>query len=131
MISPAIPGWFRSAMATPLLVRLGSAPLAFAGAQDASREDADAPSARSASFEDAGVGLPRRVGVAPSTVRLPLKRLASERTAQLAIAGRDDRQRNQGVDTRSLQHYLGHNNIQHTTRYTELAVYRFKNFWRD
>ena len=38
---------------------------------------------------------------------------------------------NQGVDTRSLQHYLGHKNLQHTTRYTELAADRFKNFWRD
>jgi type 1 fimbriae regulatory protein FimB/type 1 fimbriae regulatory protein FimE len=38
---------------------------------------------------------------------------------------------NQGVDTRSLQHYLGHKNIQHTTRYPELAADRFKNFWRD
>ena len=38
---------------------------------------------------------------------------------------------NQGVDTRSLQHYLGHKNIQHTTRYTELAADRFKDFWRD
>ena len=28
---------------------------------------------------------------------------------------------NQGVDTRSLQHYLGHKNIQHTVRYTELT----------
>ena len=37
---------------------------------------------------------------------------------------------NQGVDTRSLQHYLGHKNIQHTVRYTELAPTRFKNFWR-
>jgi site-specific recombinase XerD len=26
---------------------------------------------------------------------------------------------NQGVDTRSLQHYLGHKNIQHTVRYSE------------
>jgi type 1 fimbriae regulatory protein FimB/type 1 fimbriae regulatory protein FimE len=38
---------------------------------------------------------------------------------------------NQGVDTRSLQHYLGHKNIQHTVRYTELSPDRFKNFWRD
>jgi type 1 fimbriae regulatory protein FimE len=38
---------------------------------------------------------------------------------------------NQGVDTRSLQHYLGHKNIQHTTRYTELAGDRFKDFWQD
>ena len=28
---------------------------------------------------------------------------------------------NDGVDTRSLQAYLGHRNIQHTVRYTELA----------
>jgi type 1 fimbriae regulatory protein FimB/type 1 fimbriae regulatory protein FimE len=38
---------------------------------------------------------------------------------------------NDGVDTRSLQAYLGHRNIQHTVRYTELASTRFKNFWRD
>jgi type 1 fimbriae regulatory protein FimB/type 1 fimbriae regulatory protein FimE len=38
---------------------------------------------------------------------------------------------NDGVDTRSLQHYLGHRNIQHTVRYTELAPARFKDFWRD
>jgi hypothetical protein len=29
---------------------------------------------------------------------------------------------NDGHDTRALQHYLGHKNIQHTVRYTELAV---------
>jgi site-specific recombinase XerD len=38
---------------------------------------------------------------------------------------------NDGVDTRSLQAYLGHKNIQHTVRYTELAPTRFKDFWRD
>jgi len=27
---------------------------------------------------------------------------------------------NEGHDTRALQHYLGHRNIQHTVRYTEL-----------
>jgi len=36
-----------------------------------------------------------------------------------------------GHDTRALQAYLGHKNIQHTVRYTELAPTRFKNFWRD
>jgi integrase len=36
-----------------------------------------------------------------------------------------------GVDTRALQAYLGHRNIQHTVRYTELAPDRFKGFWRD
>src|SRR5436190_19945609 len=38
---------------------------------------------------------------------------------------------NEGHDTRSIQHYLGHKNIQHTVRYTELSPARFKNFWRD
>jgi integrase len=38
---------------------------------------------------------------------------------------------NKGVDTRSLQAYLGHKNIQHTVRYTELAPMRFKGFWED
>ena len=38
---------------------------------------------------------------------------------------------NDGHDTRSLQDYLGHKNIQHTVRYTKLAPMRFKNFWHD
>jgi type 1 fimbriae regulatory protein FimB/type 1 fimbriae regulatory protein FimE len=38
---------------------------------------------------------------------------------------------NRGHDTRALQAYLGHRNIQHTVRYTELSPARFKNFWRD
>jgi len=38
---------------------------------------------------------------------------------------------NAGHDTRALQAYLGHRNIQHTVRYTELAPDRFKTFWRD
>ena len=38
---------------------------------------------------------------------------------------------NEGHDTRSLQHYLGHKNIMHTVRYTELSPDRFKNFWDD
>ena len=38
---------------------------------------------------------------------------------------------NDGRDTRSLQHYLGHKNIMHTVRYTELSAERFKKFWED
>jgi type 1 fimbriae regulatory protein FimE len=38
---------------------------------------------------------------------------------------------NEGHDTRAIQHYLGHRNIQHTVRYTEMAPDRFKAFWRD
>jgi type 1 fimbriae regulatory protein FimB/type 1 fimbriae regulatory protein FimE len=38
---------------------------------------------------------------------------------------------NAAHDTRAVQAYLGHKNIQHTVRYTELAPDRFKHFWRD
>jgi type 1 fimbriae regulatory protein FimB/type 1 fimbriae regulatory protein FimE len=38
---------------------------------------------------------------------------------------------NDGHDTRALQLWLGHRNIQHTVRYTELSPARFRNFWRD
>jgi len=37
---------------------------------------------------------------------------------------------NRGHDTRALQAYLRHRNIQHTVRYTELSPTRFKDFWR-
>ena len=35
---------------------------------------------------------------------------------------------NDGRDTRSIHHYLGRKNIQHTVRYTEVAADRFKDF---
>jgi type 1 fimbriae regulatory protein FimB/type 1 fimbriae regulatory protein FimE len=38
---------------------------------------------------------------------------------------------NAGHDTRSLQAYLGHRNIQNTTRYAALVPDRFAKFWRD
>ena len=38
---------------------------------------------------------------------------------------------NAGQDTRALQDYLGHKNIQHTVRYTQLAADRFNGFWKD
>jgi integrase len=38
---------------------------------------------------------------------------------------------NNGVDTRTIQAYLGHKSIQHTVRYTELAPTRFKSLFRD
>jgi integrase len=38
---------------------------------------------------------------------------------------------NRGHHTRSLQAYLGHKNIQHTVRYTELSPTWFKDFWRE
>jgi hypothetical protein len=41
------------------------------------------------------------------------------------------REPTEGHDTRALQAYLGHKNIQHTVRYTELSPLRFKDFWRS
>ena len=38
---------------------------------------------------------------------------------------------NDGHDTRSLAHYLGHRNLQSTARYTALAEGRFAQFWKD
>jgi type 1 fimbriae regulatory protein FimB/type 1 fimbriae regulatory protein FimE len=38
---------------------------------------------------------------------------------------------NDGHDTRAIQQYLGHKNITHTVRYTELAPQRFAAFWKD
>ena len=38
---------------------------------------------------------------------------------------------NEGHDTRAIQLYLGHKNIQHTVRYTNLSAERFTDFWKD
>ena len=38
---------------------------------------------------------------------------------------------NEGHDTRSIQQYLGHKNIKHTTRYTDISTDKFKKFWKD
>jgi site-specific recombinase XerD len=36
-----------------------------------------------------------------------------------------------GQDTSAIQDYLGHRNIQHTVRYTQLNPSRFESFWTD
>jgi integrase len=36
----------------------------------------------------------------------------------------------QGHDTRAIQDYLGHKNIQHTVRYTAMAPHRFERLWQ-
>jgi integrase len=36
-----------------------------------------------------------------------------------------------GYDTRLIQDYLGHKNIQHTVQYTQLKPGRFENLWED
>jgi len=38
---------------------------------------------------------------------------------------------NDGHDTRAIQHYLGHKNIQHTVIYTTMSPNRFQDFWKD
>ena len=38
---------------------------------------------------------------------------------------------NDGQDTRSIQHYLGHKNIQNAVPYTQVSSSRFKGFWKD
>jgi len=38
---------------------------------------------------------------------------------------------NDGCDIRTIQDYLGHKNIQHTVRYTQLAADRFKGLWDE
>ena len=38
---------------------------------------------------------------------------------------------NDGHDSRSLAHYLGHRNLHSTARYTALAPDRFARFWQD
>lgn len=37
---------------------------------------------------------------------------------------------NRGYDTRLIQDYLEHKNINHTVRYTRTAVHRFEDLWR-
>jgi site-specific recombinase XerD len=67
-------------------------------------------------------GLDRRRAPLPC-LRHRLGRLPWPHACGFALA-------NKGHDTRApLQAYLGHKNIQHTVRYTELSPDRFKDFW--
>lgn len=80
-------------------------------------------SERGAPFTTAGVArMVERAGIA---AKLPFKAHPHmlRHACGYALA-------NKGHDTRALQAYLGHKNIQHTVRYTELAPTRFKAFWR-
>ena len=66
----------------------------------------------------------------PATTAGFLKTIA--RTGEAAkLPFPDYKLANDGHDTRTLQHYMGHKNIMHTVRYTEMAPNRFKDFWRD
>jgi site-specific recombinase XerD len=60
----------------------------------------------------------------PRTSKIPIVMVMLRHSTGFKLA-------NQGVDTRSRQHYLGHKNIQHTVRYSELSPERFRDFWKD
>ena len=79
----------------------------------------------------------RKGPLTPSTVRKIVARAGRE--AKLPFPAHPHMLRhacgyklaNDGHDTRAIQHYLGHRNIQHTVRYTELSPDRFNDFWAD
>ena len=81
-------------------------------------------SERSAPFTTAGFA--RMVGRAGKVAKLAFKAHPHmlRHACGYALA-------NRGHDTRALQADLGHPNIQHTVRYSELSPTRFKNFWRE
>ena len=81
-------------------------------------------SERGAPFSTAGFA--RMVERAGSTAELPFKVHPHmlRHACGYALA-------NKGTDTRTLQAYLGHRNIQHTVVYTELSPIRFKDLWRE
>jgi hypothetical protein len=71
--------------------------------------------------------LPARIRVVdapfPIAISAPSLELGNPHGSRCGYA-----QANAGQDTRAL---LGHKNIQHTVRCTELAPDRFKDFWRS
>ena len=56
-----------------------------------------------------------------------LAELVGNRCVSLICCGSNEA----GQDTRAIQHYLGHRNITHTCKYTELASEKFNKFWQD
>ena len=103
--------------------RAGSyAPCAvYAASRSRSRRSCSCPSATRRSPREASVVA--RLGVAAG-FEFPVRPHMLRHACGFQLA-------NQGTDTRTLQAYLGHKNIQHTVRYTELAPQRFKWLWED
>ena len=79
----------------------------------------------------------RRAPLTDSTFRKMLARAGIESNLDITIHPHMLRHStgfklaNDGHDIRSIQLYLGHKNIQHTVRYTEISPIKFKNFWND
>jgi hypothetical protein len=71
-----------------------------------------------------GPGLPGLLAVKPPTRSSAVSRVSSQG------ASGAPRQARRYAFHHLPAHWLGHKNIQHTVRYTELAPDRFKDFWR-
>lgn len=79
----------------------------------------------------------RGVPVSPAGFRKTLARIGQASSIPFAVHPHMLRHAcgfklaNGGQDTRVIQHYLGHKNIQNTVRYTELSSRRFNDLWDD
>lgn len=89
-------------------------------------------------FESDFVFTTERLGpLSPRTVHSIIARAGTEAGINFPVHphmlrhSRGHRLANQGIDTRSIQAYLGHKNIQHTVVYTKLNSNRFKGFSKD
>lgn len=77
----------------------------------------------------------RGAPMSPDGFRKMLERISAETKLGFSVHphmlrhARGYKLANDGRDTRSLQQYLGHKNIQHTVRYTQLNGDRFKGWW--
>jgi type 1 fimbriae regulatory protein FimB/type 1 fimbriae regulatory protein FimE len=71
------------------------------------------------------MGIGRMIERAGETAKLPFRVHVHmlRHSTGYALAGR-------GMDTRRLQHYLGHASITNTVRYTAMSPEPFKNIWR-
>jgi hypothetical protein len=130
-------GWKRECVETPDVAIGGSV------------HDSPAPKADAWCLKIPGIGISVRVQIPPSAPPTGSRRADSSPAGgliarhELATVGMSGnalsvadssgvyKLANDGQDTRALQRYLGHKNIQHTVRYTELSPDRFKSFWED
>lgn len=72
-----------------------------------------------------------------SAIRKMVARAGSEAGLELSVHphmlrhGKGYQLASEGIDTRAIQAYMGHKNIQHTVLYTQLNSKRFKGFGKD
>jgi len=79
----------------------------------------------------------RQGPLSPNAVHKIVDRAGIEAGLQLSVHphmlrhGKGYQLASEGVDTRAIQAYMGHKNIQHTVLYTQLNPKRFKGFGKD